>query len=337
MADVSIIVPIYNVEKYIAKCIESIKMQTFTDFVCYLISDGSTDKSICIAENETVDDKRFIIIEKENGGYGSVLEYAIGIIKTEYFLVCDPDDYLDVKCLKELVLTAKKYNLDLIAGSRTNIFENTKNQEKDSMIDFSSYRIKPNEIINKNDKQYYKFLCLNPAPHSKLYRTSLSKKIIFSKKVSYTDNMLFYLSAINAKKVMYIDKYLYYYLIDRTGNSMSEKELKSLKQHLIVFNSILDQCENTDVDFIYFRLFQSFKEMFYRYGKLGIYDEEIYSNLQKYYCKLMHKKSFILKYYNSYTNERIVARIKDMILLSDLFGKTMFNKWLKKLGVKHEI
>ena len=46
MADVSIIVPIYNVEKYIAKCIESIKMQTFTDFVCYLISDGSTDKSV---------------------------------------------------------------------------------------------------------------------------------------------------------------------------------------------------------------------------------------------------------------------------------------------------
>lgn len=337
MADVSIIVPIYNVEKYIKKCIESIKMQTFTDFVCFLISDGSTDKSICIAENEIIDDQRFVIIEKENGGYGSVLEYAIGIIKTEYFLVCDPDDYLDSKCLEELVLKAKKYNLDIIAGLRTNIFENTNNQEKDEMIDVLSYKIRPNEIINKNDEQYNKFICLNPAPHSKLYRTNLSKNIKFSKKVSYTDNMLFYLSVINANRVMYINDCLYYYLMDRTGNSMSEKELRSLKQHLIVFDSIFDQCENTDVDFVYFRLFQSFKEMFYRYGKLGINDEEIYNNLQKYYGKLMHKKDSILKYYNSYTNEKILARIKDKILLTNSFGKIMFNKWLKDLGVKHEI
>ena len=332
MPNISVIVPIYNVEKYIAKCIYSIKKQTHKDFICFLISDGSKDKSIEIAREIVEDDERFVVIEKENGGYGSVLEYAINLIDTDYFIVCDPDDYLDKNCLEILYTKAIKDGLDIVTGARTNVFEDSEAKEYDSMFDVVTSL--SNVIINNKDKRFNTFININPAPHSKLYRTNIAKKIVFEKNVSYTDNMLFYLSVINAKKVMYIDTPLYYYLINRSGNSMSEKEIKALKQHLIVFNSILNQCQNNDIDYVYFRLFQSFKEIFYRYGKLSVFDFDIYNGLNVFLSKLLDKREIINKYYDEYSNERFIAKIKDKFLLNRITSKYTFDSWLKKLGKK---
>ena len=85
MARVSIIVPIYNVEKYVEKCLQSLLRQTFKDIEIWAISDGSPDNSIEIIKKYSKKDKRIKCVEKENGGYGSVLEYAIKKINTEYF------------------------------------------------------------------------------------------------------------------------------------------------------------------------------------------------------------------------------------------------------------
>lgn len=332
MTKISIIVPIYNVEKYIKKCISSIKNQSFKDFKCYLINDGSIDKSFELAKRNIDNDERFILLDKENGGYGSVLEYAIKMIDTDYFLVCDPDDYLRSDCLEKLYRKAQEYDLDIVAGSRYNVFENSDKQEIDHMFEDEKGLSINNKLILNTDTLFFDFININPSPHAKLYRTKLSKQIIFKHKVSYTDNMLFYLSVINAKKVMYIDECLCYYLIDRSGNSMGEKEIKSLKQHLVVFNSIFEQCENTKVDYIFFRLFQSFKEIYYRYGKLSIYDKEIHNGLIDFLKKLQTKSREILKYYCKYSNEKIIARLKDLLLINSYTSNYVFESWLKKLG-----
>ena len=117
MAEITVVVPIYNVEEYIGKCLVSLINQTFTNFEVWAINDGSPDNSSNIVEEYSKQDKRIKLINKENGGYGSVLEYGIKNISSKYFLVCDPDDWLETNALEELYNFAeKKIFLDLLLG-----------------------------------------------------------------------------------------------------------------------------------------------------------------------------------------------------------------------------
>ena len=101
-ADVTIIVPIYNVEKYVEKCIRSLLSQTFKNIQILAVDDGSPDNSKDIIRKLSKKDDRVKLVVKENGGYGSVLQYAIKNIQTEYFIVCDPDDWLRKDAVEKL-------------------------------------------------------------------------------------------------------------------------------------------------------------------------------------------------------------------------------------------
>ena len=120
--DITVIVPIYNVEKYIRKCLGSLKRQTYKNFEVWAIDDGSPDNSKKIVQEYADKDPRFKSILKENGGYGSVLEYGIKNTKTKYFLVCDPDDWLTDDALEKLHNFAENSNLDVTVGDKYNIY-----------------------------------------------------------------------------------------------------------------------------------------------------------------------------------------------------------------------
>ena len=94
MPKISIIVPVYNVEPYIKRCMESIISQTYTDFECILIDDGSTDNSSAICDEYAQKDGRFVAIHKQNGGVSSARNTGLDIAKGEYVIFTDPDDYI---------------------------------------------------------------------------------------------------------------------------------------------------------------------------------------------------------------------------------------------------
>src|SRR5690554_7960613 len=81
---ISVIIPVYGVEKYITKCIESIKNQTFTNFEAILINDGTKDNSVAVAEDAIGGDDRFIILHKENGGQGSARNLGLDNARGDY-------------------------------------------------------------------------------------------------------------------------------------------------------------------------------------------------------------------------------------------------------------
>ena len=192
MAKVSIIVPIYNMGTYLPKCLDSSITQTYKDIEILAISDGSTDKSVSIVKKYQKKDKRIKLIEKENGGYGSVLEYAINrLIKTKYFLICDPDDYLDKSCVEVLYNTALEKKVDLVCGSYYCLFNSGEKKYFDGML----YPIFSNSIIDKVlfDHDKNKCMMMFASPHAKLYKTSLAKGIVFPHHVSYTDRLLYIL------------------------------------------------------------------------------------------------------------------------------------------------
>lgn len=117
MTKVSIIVPVYNNEKYLKECLESLTNQTLTDIEIICINDGSEDKSGNILEEFKNKDDRFIVINQENQGVSVARNYGLKIAKGEYVGFVDSDDYIDLDYYEKLYNNAKEHNADIAACS----------------------------------------------------------------------------------------------------------------------------------------------------------------------------------------------------------------------------
>ena len=111
---ISIIVPIYNMEKLMHKCIDSILAQTFTDFECLLIDDGSTDGSSTICDEYAQIDSRVKVFHKPNGGLSDARNYGLERAQGEYTIFADPDDWVDAEGLDQLYQKAIETNADMV-------------------------------------------------------------------------------------------------------------------------------------------------------------------------------------------------------------------------------
>ena len=140
MCKISIIVPVYNTEKYLEKCLNSLISQTLEDIEILCINDGSTDNSIKILEQYANRDSRIKIINKKNAGVSAARNTGISQAKGEYLGFVDSDDYVDLNFYEKLYNTAKEYNASIaVAGIiRFNEFH-------------KKYHLKLNETILSND------------------------------------------------------------------------------------------------------------------------------------------------------------------------------------------
>ncbi len=115
--EISVIIPIYNVEKYLARCLDSITNQTFQDLEIICIDDGSTDNSPAIAKEYANKDKRISIIHQENKGPSVARNIGMKIAKGKYISFIDSDDWIDLDFFEKLYLAAEKYNADAACAS----------------------------------------------------------------------------------------------------------------------------------------------------------------------------------------------------------------------------
>lgn len=108
----SIVIPVYNVEDYIAKCLDSLKSQTYDNFEVIIVNDGTKDNSVEVIK-KYLKDKRFNLYEKENGGLSSARNYGLKYVKGDYLLFIDSDDYIECDLLEHLnnILIKKEYDL----------------------------------------------------------------------------------------------------------------------------------------------------------------------------------------------------------------------------------
>lgn len=114
---VSVIVPVYNVEKYLSKCIDSILNQTYSNLELILVDDGSTDESGRICDEYAAKDDRIRVIHKENGGQGSARNMALDVMTGEFVAFVDSDDYIELNMFEKMVDAAQCYNADVVATS----------------------------------------------------------------------------------------------------------------------------------------------------------------------------------------------------------------------------
>lgn len=169
MAKVSIIIPVYNTEKYIATCLDSVMGQTLEDIEVILINDGSTDASLEIMEQYRQKyPNRIQLISKENGGQATARNIAIPMCTGEYIGFVDSDDYIEQDMYEKMYLKAVETDADYVECDYVNVKINEAG-EQERIADYGS-RVR--EYINKKDM----FIDPMLAPWNKIYRRELLQK-----------------------------------------------------------------------------------------------------------------------------------------------------------------
>lgn len=154
---ISIIIPVYGVEKYIKKCLESVLLQTFTDFECLVIDDGSTDNSINIAKEAVAKDPRFIFLNKKNGGVASARNYGIKHAKGKYIAFIDSDDYVEPDFLLLPLTTIEAEDSDICMFSINYVAEDG-THFKTQHNNLKKYYEENDFLISKNTLMNFSYL-----------------------------------------------------------------------------------------------------------------------------------------------------------------------------------
>ena len=238
MAKVSIIIPTYNVEEYLEECMDSVVRQTLQDIEIICINDGSTDGSLEILKRYAQNDKRIIIVDKENGGYGIGMNIGLDKATGEYIGIVEPDDFVPLNMYEDLYNIAEKENLDFVKADFYR-FKRSGNGNMDLVYNH----------LSKNEEDYN--VVFNPSTDPKtllyimntwsgIYRRSFLEEYHIRHNetpgASFQDNGFFWQTFIYAKRAMIINKPYY---MNRRDNPNSS-----------VHNPDKVYCINKEYDFI---------------------------------------------------------------------------------------
>lgn len=203
---VSIIIPVYNVEKYLNRCIESVVSQSHTDLEIILVDDGSIDNSGVICDEFQKLDSRISVIHKNNGGLSSARNKGLEKSSGSYIFFLDSDDYLSVDCIEKCIHLCKENDADVAIVQMMYIAENT-NEEIRSSVEEENYLLSAEEAIEASLYQVL-YSCCAPA---KLYSRNVIGDIRFPLGKVSEDLATCHLFMNNAKKVVYSNFCGYYY------------------------------------------------------------------------------------------------------------------------------
>jgi len=219
MKKVSVIIPVYNVEKYLERCLNSVINQTYSNLEIVLVNDGSTDNSKDICDKYEKQDKRVKLINKPNGGLGSARNKGISESTGEYILFLDSDDYIDLTAIEKMMHYAEEY--DIVCCGFDRISEETKKIYSKELIEFPM-----EEIFIENSIMETAFL--NPASWGKLIKKSLIKNMEFSNNKKSIEDILFYLELVpKVKKIKIVKEILWHYMVRENSLIMSINEEKT--------------------------------------------------------------------------------------------------------------
>lgn len=209
---ISVIIPVYGVEKYISQCLDSVINQTYNNLEIIVINDGTKDRSAEIAKEYAAKDSRIKVYDFKNGGLSVARNRGLEIATGEYISYLDSDDWLDTKMYETLLETAMKNEADMV---KCGIIET--NGASEEKITFSDVKIINNEQ-HKAFENYFKGILWTLAWNG-LYKKELAKKVKFPDNVVHEDNYSSGMFLYLAKKVIAMPFCLNYYRVHDAGIS----------------------------------------------------------------------------------------------------------------------
>ena len=222
--DISIIVPVYKVEKQLNTCIESILNQNFINYELILVDDGSPDKCGEICDEYEKKDKRIKVIHKKNGGLSDARNAGLNIAKGKYIGFVDSDDIIHSEMYERMYNCITKYNVDIVqckfrkfkSIEDINKFSNI----KDANIEYYTSKEAIIDMIDNNK--------INVNTWNKLYKRELFENERFPKGKIHEDEFLTYKLIYKSNKIAYINEELYYYYQNDNGIMNGSNLIKRL-------------------------------------------------------------------------------------------------------------
>ena len=225
---ISVIIPIYNVEKYLKDCLKSVSNQQYKNLEIILVDDGSTDKSGMICDTYKNEDERIKVIHKKNGGVSSARNAGLQVAKGRWIAFIDSDDWVEETYFKIMIEKAKEEKADIVCCGYNRVTND----------DMEQINIcENNEEYNSNQ---YLIMSLNPQSgfgfcHMKLIKRSIINDIRFCEDLAVGEDALFNIQlSKNVKKAIFLKQALYYYrnnadsAVKKFDVNYVEKYLKSL-------------------------------------------------------------------------------------------------------------
>lgn len=299
MSKISIIVPVYNVEKYIKRCIESILKQTYEYFEIILIDDGSTDNSSKICDEYYRQDKRIKVIHKENGGVSSSRNVGLDIAKGDYISFIDSDDYIEADMFEKMIETIVSNAADIVQCNFKSVCENEKDSKnkiyKDVEVGNKYFAL--NEIVD---------IPFSNVVWNKIYKKEVLSEIRFNENIKRFEDVDFTCRVLlNCNRYVKDDSQLYNYF-QRQGSLC-----RANKYSLELLEAIYTQNE-----------------------RIKIFEEK---NVPKYILKKAYQRYFndIIRHYNLIKNYvDYYEKNNGYSILESLIKDRINNELIAELNIK---
>jgi len=236
---VSVIIPVYNSEKYLKQCLDSVVNQTLKDIEIIVVNDGSTDNSLKIIQEYSNKYKNIKVINKQNEGCYKARNVGLETAKGEYIAFLDSDDYIEFNMYEKLYSKAKETDADIVS-SNYYILENNKLKIVDFYSSIKLLEKTNNKLVGAEN------ILLDAVIWSRIFKRQMliDKGIMFHSDIHTADDAFFHaLTMLNANKIIYIPDVLYTYRISRNGsittNLHNEFNFDCIKVSERIFNYVI--------------------------------------------------------------------------------------------------
>lgn len=324
---ISIIIPIYNSENFIKKCLDSLINQTYQNIEIICINDGSTDRSLNILKTYQKKDKRIIIIDKKNAGVSAARNDGLKIATGNYVTFVDADDWLETNAIERLHSTLTNEKVDVVRG---NYFINHTYNDSEKIETGKQYNLS-NSKIYSNEKNFTE-LVVNRLLNGELpcfiwllmIRKSLIKDITFKENIKYMEDVIFYNELINKiDSIYFLDEPLYHYFDNQTSCTRASEYYIRNMYNIIDVNNELNKIIK--------------KGKFYSEDTIKLMNTTHIDLIMNYFYQVyktnnQHKKSLIISEINKIINNKDIKNIIKNTNINNLpyHKKISINLILKK-------
>lgn len=225
---VSLIIPVYNVEKYVEKCLQSVERQTYKDIEVIIVNDGSTDNSHKIVDEYVKKNENFQCYSIENRGLGGARNYGMEQAQGEYVCFLDSDDYIASDCIEKMITKAKEDDSDIVVCNSYDVKEDgtiISQYSNDFETSITSVYKEPAILFNR------------VSAWGKLYKKSLFHGLAFVSREWYEDMRMTPKLFLKARQITYIEDALFYY-VQRSGSIMNSSKVEKNKEIVDAFEDL---------------------------------------------------------------------------------------------------
>lgn len=282
MPVISVIIPVYNVEKYLCQCLDSVIKQTYKNLEIILVDDGSTDDSGKICDEYANIDKRIIVIHKNNAGLSAARNAGIDICKGDYISFVDSDDWIDLDMYEIFMSKITEHNADIVSCGYVLEFANIKiNYNLVNIIINGSNKIVQSLFYNKNFPN---------AVWGKVYSKNIFEKLRFPIGRIYEDMLIKYDILKNSQKVVILKSTFYHYR-QRSNSIMTDINIEKIKEKITACEIIIKKLKKENS----LLLPQAYHQLYKHY--ISVTDDIVNLNISKEQKKNMinQNKYFIRK------------------------------------------